>query len=329
MLAGGTLLLPLLLLAPASAQFAGGGGAGGDVAKFTKELHQTPAMRVAFPTRADMLGVAPAGNRVVAVGDHGTVLLSDDAGKSWRQAREVPTQALLTSVCFIDATRGWAVGHWGVVLSTQDGGETWKLMRQDVSVDRPLFSVHFMDGNTGIAAGLWSLVLRTTDGGASWTPIEVPVPRGAGKYGPNLYQIFPAQEGRLFIAAEQGYIYRSDDGGLSWSMIETGDRGSLWTGLGLRDGSLLVAGLNGKLLRSADGTSWSDLQSGVGSSITDLAQQPDGTVIGVGLAGAVVDSKDGIHFSAHPRPDRASLTAVLVTAQGHALLFSEDGVIGD
>src|SRR5882672_11064431 len=84
----------LLAILPASAQLvgAGGGGAGGDVAKFVKELRQLPAMHLASPARAGMLSATSAGKRIVAVGDHGTVLLSDDDGRTWRQAHDVPTR---------------------------------------------------------------------------------------------------------------------------------------------------------------------------------------------------------------------------------------------
>ena len=295
---------------------------------FTKELSQQPALHLAHPTRAEMLAAVKAGARIVAVGDHGTIVLSDDEGKTWRQAREVPTRVMLTSVSFVDDKQGWAAGHWGVVLHTEDGGETWKLQRQDTNVDQPLFSVYFIDRNNGLAAGLWSLALRTSDGGASWTTLKMPVPSGGDKAGPNLYQIFPSNGGMLYIAAELGLVYQSDDGGQSWKLITTGNKGSLWTGLTLKDGSLMVAGLNGKILRSSDGgKTWTALESGVGASITDLVQGVDGSVVGVGLEGAVVSSKDGVSFTATPRADRAPLTAVLVTAKGSTVLFSKDGVV--
>jgi photosystem II stability/assembly factor-like uncharacterized protein len=298
------------------------------VSRFSKELRHQPAMHLANPTRAQMLAVGKAGARIVAVGDHGTVLLSDDAGQTWRQAREVPTRVMLTSVSFVDDKQGWAAGHWGVVVHTEDGGETWKLLRTDTSVDQPLFSVYFSDRSNGVAVGLWSLALRTGDGGATWTPVTIPAPPGADKTGPNLHQIFAAQGGVLYIAAELGAVYRSSDGGQNWTLLKTGNRGSFWTGLALPDASLLVAGLNGKIWRSADaGKTWSEVDSGVTASLTDLALGPDGSVTGVGLEGAVVTSKDGARFTATPRADRAPLTAVLMTGKGTPLLFSKDGVV--
>ncbi|RFQ06817.1 glycosyl hydrolase, partial [Pseudomonas sp. ATCC 13867] len=66
------------------------------------------------------------------------VLLSDDQGKNFRQARSVPLSTPLTGVSFVDADHGWAVGHWGAILVTSDGGESWQIQRMASDVDRPL-----------------------------------------------------------------------------------------------------------------------------------------------------------------------------------------------
>src|ERR1044071_614770 len=50
-----------------------------------------------------LLDLSMAGSRMVAVGERGHVLLSDDQGATWRQAKSVPTRAMLTAVFFIDA----------------------------------------------------------------------------------------------------------------------------------------------------------------------------------------------------------------------------------
>ena len=85
---------------------------------------QQPAFPTATrrsPARANPSNTARA---ALAVGERGIVLLSDDSGMTWRQAR-VPVSVSLTAVQFVDAEQGWAVGHLGVVLHTEDGGETW------------------------------------------------------------------------------------------------------------------------------------------------------------------------------------------------------------
>ena len=63
-------------------------------------LQAVPAVQAGNATQATMLAAGWAGERVVAVGDHGVVLLSDDQGRQWRQARSVPLSCLLyTSRC--------------------------------------------------------------------------------------------------------------------------------------------------------------------------------------------------------------------------------------
>ena len=84
----------------------------------------TPAMHVTPTQKTVLIDLARAGERLVAVGERGLVLLSDDHGQSWRQAA-VPVSVSLSAVQFVDAHSGWAIGHAGVVLATRDGGESW------------------------------------------------------------------------------------------------------------------------------------------------------------------------------------------------------------
>src|SRR4051812_6883490 len=84
-----------------------------------------PSILSAKASGAAMLALAQAGARLVAVGERGIVLLSDDNGKSWRQVA-TPVQVSLAAVQFVNEQSGWAVGHLGVVLHTADGGQTWR-----------------------------------------------------------------------------------------------------------------------------------------------------------------------------------------------------------
>ena len=128
-----------------------------------------------------ILSSARAGKRIIAVGNHGIVLLSDTDGADFRQAKSVPVRSTLTAVSFVDEKTGWAVGQWGVVLRTDDAGENWTVQRHDTSVDQPLFSVWFRDRQRGYAVGLWSLLIATVDGGKTWTQIKLPPPPGRKK----------------------------------------------------------------------------------------------------------------------------------------------------
>lgn len=291
-----------------------------------------PAERVAHAAQATMLAGASAGKCLVAVGDHGVVLLSDDQGRSWRQARDVPADVPLTAVSFADERRGWVVGHWGLVLRTQDGAETWQVQRQATQEDRPLFGVHFRDARHGVAVGLWSLVLITDDGGATWRAQTLKPPEGASKADVNLNGLFADEAGTLYAPAERGLVLRSMDGGATWSYLSTGFKGSLWTGIALQEGTLLVAGLRGAIYRSTDhGASWSRIQNAGSASITALALRTGtgaGEVVAAAVDGGVLVSRDGgMSFQPERGDPRPPLTGAVSAPDGRMVLLSRQGPV--
>jgi photosystem II stability/assembly factor-like uncharacterized protein len=292
-------------------------------------LHLHAAEHLSTAKDSQLLDATHAGKRIVAVGDYGTVLLSDDDGRTYRQARSVPVDSTLTSVTFSDAQNGWAVGHWGVIIHTVDGGETWSVQRTDASVDQPIFSVYFSSEKSGWAVGLWSLMLHTEDGGASWHVKNAPPPPGTKKADRNFYSIFADKKGAIYVTCEQGLVMRSMDGGETWTYAETGYKGSLWTGSGLESGAILVGGLRGTIYRSDDqGATWRQASTPYKASITGFAQDSNGKVTATSLDGIVLESdSDGERFSGRQRRDGASLTAVVESSSGRPLLFSTSGVV--
>lgn len=294
-----------------------------------ENLRQQAAAHFLLPTKTMMLGVTLAGTRIVAVGDRGVILLSDDDGKTYRQAKQVPTRATLTGASFIDAKQGWAAGHWGVILHTADGGDTWSMQRDDMSVDQPLHTIWFKDKDHGIAAGLFSLLLVTDDGGKSWKTATLPAALGGKRSDLNLFRIFPDKQGNVLIVGEQGAVYRSADIGKTWELLATGNKGTLWAGIVLSDNSILVGGISGKILRSSDnGKTWNQVASGTKSSITDFIELANGQVLGVGLDGYSVTSENhGETFIAKQRDDQLSLTTAVMNGKGVPLIFSQTGVV--
>ena len=307
------------------------------------------APKLTHPEKAPIYASALAGKRIVAVGDYGLVILSDDT-KKFRQATTVPTRAPLTSVYFVDDTQGWAAGHDGTILQTTDGGENWQLSREERGKERVLLSVWFENKMRGLAVGQFGLALETKDGGKSWRERRL-VDGEAGEI--HLMQIVPARGGLLLIAAEAGGILRSEDNGATWQLIQTDNKGSFWTGLALRDGSLLMAGLRGHLYRSVDrGLSWRAIPSGTKQSLTAIVQHSDDSVHIVGVGGVslnggsragapprfsppsgqaavFVSSEDhGQEFKSSVRPDRAGLTSIAAAPAGD-VLFSVLGVVAD
>ncbi|MGE8065061.1 WD40/YVTN/BNR-like repeat-containing protein [Pseudomonas sp. NPDC089569] len=291
-------------------------------------LQPVPAVHSINATQATMLDAVWAGERVVGVGDHGVVLLSDDHGKSFRQASSVPLSTPLTGVSFVDAKRGWAVGHWGAILSTIDGGESWQIQHLSSAEDRPLFAVHFFNAEQGVAVGLWSLVLTTEDGGQTWTEQSVQAPPGAKKADLNLMGLFADSRGTLYATAEHGQVLHSEDHGKSWRYLDTGYEGTLWSGAVLADGSLLLGGQRGTLLQgSMHGKGFRRLPTQSKGSVTSVAVAGP-RVLAVGLDGLMVQSSDGGHsFQEKQSADGVSLTAALFNADGTPVLFSRRGLV--
>ncbi|WP_043112349.1 WD40/YVTN/BNR-like repeat-containing protein [Solimonas flava] len=284
------------------------------------------AARVAAATQTPLLAVTRAGARLVAAGDHGVILLSDDDGRSFRQATAVPVQVLLTSLSFVDAQHGWAAGHDGVVLATADGGETWTLQHRDVDGDKALFAIHFEDAQHGFAVGLFGLAIQTADGGQTWSPLTI---AGGERTDRHLFAIFGGHGAPLFTAAESGVVFRSTDGGASWQEIQTTNPGSFWAGTALGDGRWLMAGMRGHLFESRDdGLSWQEIASGTDQSLTAVARFGDGRAVVAGLGGTVLVREAGASaFVLQQRADRAALAALAEGSAGAPLLFGDKGVL--
>lgn len=284
-----------------------------------------PAADVVKAASAPIFSAVQVGSRTVAVGDHGVILRSDD-GVHFRQAKSVPVRSLLTAVQFLDARRGFAAGHDGVVLGTQDGGDTWTLLHATPGVEKPILSLHFDSAEHGLAVGLYGWTLETSDGGHSWTEGHI----GGDGDDRHLFHLFTSPKGTWLIAAEQGTVFRSVDGGKSWQALSTGDQGSLWHGTALADGTLLVCGMRGHIYRSADdGQSWQAVASNTTQSLTGIAQMPDHGVVIVGINGTVLTSHDsGASFSLAQREQGEALTSVLATAN-RLQLFSMTGPVAD
>lgn len=283
-----------------------------------------PARPDPYALHAGMLDAQRAGQRVVAVGERGVIVLSDDDGATVRQARAVAADLALTAVSFADARNGWAVGHGGVIVHTADGGEHWTLQRSDTASDQPLLTVYFRDAQHGWAGGLWSLLLATSDGGKTWNRITLAPPEGSKKADLNLLKIFAS--GRdLYIAAERGMVLHSSDDGASWQYLATGSKASLWSGAASAKGTLVVGGLGGKLLRSSDGGAhWTPVDAG-SASLTQL--RADGQDLWAGaLDGRLLRSTDdGLHWSAAASGE--PVTAIVARTGGGMLRYGKSGVV--
>lgn len=278
------------------------------------------AIQAPLAVRSLLLDVARVDDRLVAVGERGHILLSDDNGGSWRQV-EVPTRATLTAVHFHDGQRGWVVGHDAVILRTTDGGENWERVHYAPEDETPFLDVWFDTAEVGYAIGAYGFYFVTRDGGTNWEwqPIS--------DADFHLNQIKPAPDGRLYIAAEAGMAYRSDDGGLTWIELPSPYDGSFFGTLPIGEGTVLLFGLRGHLFRSSDqGMTWQALATDTVAMLTDGVVLDDGRIVVVGLGGVLLVSDDGgAGFRLSPLATRLGISAAVQAADGSLVLVGEGG----
>ena len=280
-----------------------------------------PAVEAPLAAKSLLLDAASAGARVVVAGQRGHVLVSDDNGATWKQS-QVPARALLTALHMHDENTGWAVGHDAVILRTDDGGDTWRLQHRAPEEERPLLDVWFRDKQAGFAVGAYGYFLATRDGGETWTS------RAISKDDFHLNEIVPAGPERLFMAAEAGVVYRSDDGGRSWRELPSPYTGSWYGALALDEERMLLLGLRGHLFRSEDGgENWTRVATGTTATLTDAIRLPSGLVFLTGLEGILLTSRDGGRSATATRlPSRQGITSALALPDGGVLLTGEFGV---
>lgn len=322
-----------------------------------------PAIMLAKPAAANLQAIASAGNRLVAAGERGLIMVSDDAGQHWRQAA-VPVGVTITALRFANAKDGWATGNMGVVLRTGDGGTSWRrvfdgsqaaaLAAQsaqrawdavkpnaddadhplnvlladarrfvDEGPDKPFLDIQLRADGSVLVVGAYGLAFLTSDGGATWQAqmARLPNPTGATWYG----IVARGQETLLF--GEQGVLLRADAG--AFTATPSPATGSLFGGLPLKRGALLLFGLRGKVYRSDQpGAPWTEVATPVDASLISGVQLPDDTVLLLGAAGQIVASRDqGASFYALPLATRFPFTGAAVASDGALVIVGARGLL--
>lgn len=308
------------------------------------------ALPVRQPEKAALLDGARAGRRIVAVGEHGVVALSDNEGASWRQARSVPTSASLTAVRFADERTGWAVGHGGVVLVTQDGGESWQLQTDgrrlaalaqqaararaatgdaraaallkgaDLLVadgsDKPLLDLHVVDARRVTVVGAYGLCFETPDGGRNWSSAMDRIDNPKAQH---LYAL-RARGDTWLLAGEQGLLLRSHDAGRTFQRMASPYTGSWFTIAATPRGRWLLAGLRGNaFISDDDGERWVRLEGAPPASFVGSVALPDGSVLLANQAGQIFAAPPAGPLVPMPGPNLPPLSQ-LVPLPGGALL---------
>lgn len=334
-----------------------GCAAAGANAQVTSDALDRAAVAVRQAQRAVLIGAARAGRQVVAVGERGLILASQDNAQTWHQ-RDSPVSKTLTAVRFVDAQHGVAVGHGGAVLFTGDAGETWtrrfdglqaaQLALQQAraggdaravaaaqrlvedGADKPFLDLHVFDSQRVLVVGANNLAFYTADGGQSW---QSWMDRLDNPQGLHLYALRVLGDVML-IVGEQGLILRSDDAGKRFRRLSMPYAGSFFTCELLDANTMVAAGLRGTVVYSGDaGADWAVSKLPIQASVTG-SLVAGGEIVLVLQSGAVFSARRPADAAPtwrtwQAKPDRGlpPLNAALALNDHKLLLLSLQGAM--
>ncbi|MFL6228395.1 MAG: WD40/YVTN/BNR-like repeat-containing protein [Pyrinomonadaceae bacterium] len=236
-----------------------------------------------------------------AAGSKGTVISTEDGGRTWR-ALARPTEDALRDVYFADADNGWLVCERSLyalarmeearsyLLKTSDGGKSWSRVEvtgTDAGV--VLTRVVFADANRGWALGEMGALYATQDAGATWARQRVPTQH--------------LLLGAAFLDPAQGWLV-----GAGATILQTSDGGTQWRGASVvaEDATRLNAvsfidarrgwavGAHGTVLSTANGgRTWTRQQSNTADDLSDVKFFDAAEGWAVGANGVIIHTNDG------------------------------------
>jgi len=320
----------------------------------------TPAIPVLNPAGVSLQAVTLAGSRLVAVGEHGVIIYSDDNAASWKQA-SVPVDVLLTSVAFATPMIGWAAGNFGVILKTEDGGKTWQmqlngiqaaaltlqaaqtavaqnfnspgtplaLRRANIFVsdgpNKPFTSVFVFDANKLIVFGASRLTMITTDGGKTWADWSLHI---GDRLSHTLYAS-AAIGSSIYVVGEEGLIFCSTDGGNSFPPLNSPTTTTLFGVFGAKDGSVVVYGVAGTAFRSPDaGKTWTAVNINAPDDLLCAVVLDSGEIVLASEADLFYISQDnGVNFILVPNAAPGSTFDMVEISNKQLILAGAGGIV--
>jgi photosystem II stability/assembly factor-like uncharacterized protein len=156
-----------------------------------------------------------------AVGGYGTLLTTNDGGRSWQRQKR-PTEDALRDIYFVDENSGWIVCERdfyklktldeprSYLLKTTNSGKTWtriNVIGKDADVR--LVRVIFADKDNGWVFGEEGAFYVTNNGGTTWTKQRVPTP----------YLLLGGtllDKSRGWLVGAGSTILQTEDSGLEW-----------------------------------------------------------------------------------------------------------------
>jgi len=293
------------------------------------------SMKTEFAERSLLLDISQAGERLIAVGERGHIVFSDDQAKSWVQA-QVPVRVTLTSVFFVNEDLGWAVGHDGVVLRTLDAGETWHKVLSGYEANelilqhsQKLYSRAEQAVDSASEEALEDAELNLENRYIQLQDAESFVEEGASR---PFLDVWFRSETEGFIFGAFGMFLHTEDGGDSWVSVHDRVDNAYWFHLNVAKKigqSLFIVAEAGGIYRSSDdGKTWQKLESPYDGGFFGVTGDGQGQVIAFGLRGnAFVSQDNGEEWRALDTHSSNSFFASARRDDGSTLLLGSGGAV--
>jgi len=253
-----------------------------------------------------------------AVGDEGTIIVSNDGGTSWAvkyfnrkvnlsdvycsasgksilvgdssaifysnnfldTIQHIPFQQGYTffKVKFIDEQTGFITGNKGIILKTNNGGINW--YKVITNTNDLIFDLSFIDSKRGYAVGWNGMILKTINGGENWQRIDSGIDDNYFK------SVDFTKYGFGLIAGGDGMVLRSTNYGEDWSSQKLIEIGGLQKAMFISESTSVLIGSRGTIMITKDkGENWNLVDSQIISNINNISVNPDGHLYLVGVNG--------------------------------------------
>lgn len=266
--------------------------------------------------------VTHQGERYITVGERGVILYSDSPEGPWQHG-EVDNDrgATLTRVRFLAKGVALAVGHNGWIIRSEDAGQTWQEIQFDEDSSDPLLDIGGPwgdpDASKVFVTGSFGQFEVSDDLGLTWQAELLNIAE-AGADTTQASVNDPESEDYDPFAAFSSGSGAQNSGNEHLNGIAR-----------LADGSLMIVGERGLLLRSSDnGETWNALDDIYDGSFYGALTTPDNQVLVYGMRGnAFVSADQGATWKKSQIPVQQGLFQGTVTDQGSIILVGASDTI--
>ncbi|OEY66329.1 WD40/YVTN/BNR-like repeat-containing protein [Marinobacter sp. X15-166B] len=275
--------------------------------------------------RVQINDLVAVNGRLIAVGERGTIVVSEDNGQNWQVThRDGEIPVTLTDITALTDQVLLAVGHDSVILRSEDAGLSWELIERDSELGEPLLGSWSADGQNVYVYGSFGKFWLSADAGRTFEPQELPI------YGEHLSAMAGDEDKTRIIVGEMGLVLRSFDGGDAWEKLDPFYNGSLFGVAHLHGTRWVAYGMRGHVFFSGDdGDSWTQVNVGgelplYGHAVASSGKQ----MLIVGTAGFLVIMNDeGELLETGSIGGLGTLTSAVILPDGEIFVAGQRGLM--